>query len=62
VAPAPVAQAVGQQAQFQQNLYNQQMGQANANTAGLYSLGGSFLGGPAGAATGTLLGNYMKNS
>ena len=62
VAPAPVAQAAAQQAQFQQNLYNQQMGQSNANTAGLYSLGGAFLGGPAGAATGTLLGNYMKNS
>ena len=62
VAPAPVAQATAQQAQFGQNLYNQQMGQSNANTAGLYSLGGSFLNGPAGAATGTLLGNYMKNS
>lgn len=62
VAPAPVAQAAAQQAQYQQNLYNQQMGQANANTAGLYSLGGAFLGGPAGAATGTLLGNFMKGS
>ena len=62
VAPAPVAQAAAQQAQFQQNLYNQQMGQSNANTAGLYSLGGAFLGGPAGAATGTLIGNYMNSS
>ena len=44
VAPAPVAQAVAQQAQYGQNLYNQQMGQANANTAGLYSLGGAGLG------------------
>ena len=44
VAPAPVAQAVGQQAQYGQNLYNQQMGQANANTAGLFSLGGAGLG------------------
>lgn len=41
VAPAPVAQAAAQQAQFDQNIYNQQMGQANANTSGLYSLGGS---------------------
>jgi hypothetical protein len=44
VAPAPVAQAVAQQAQYGQNLYNQQMGQANANTAGLFSLGGAGLG------------------
>ena len=44
VAPAPVAQAAAQQAQFGQNIYNQQMGQANVNTAGLYSLGGAGLG------------------
>ena len=44
VAPAPVAQATAQQAQFGQNLYNQQMGQSNANTAGLFSLGGAGLG------------------
>ena len=60
VAPAPVAQAAAQQAQFGQNIYNQQMGQANANTAGLYSLGGAalggFFGGPAGAAAGRFFG------
>jgi len=44
VAPAPVAQAAAQQAQYGQNIYNQQMGQSNANTAGLYSLGGAGLG------------------
>jgi hypothetical protein len=44
VAPAPVAQAVGQQAQFDQNIYNQKVATQNANTAGLYSLGGAFLG------------------
>ena len=44
VAPAPVAQAAAQQAQYGQNLYNQQMGQSNANTAGLFSLGGAGLG------------------
>ena len=60
VAPAPVAQAAAQQAQFGQNIYNQQMGQANANTAGLYSLGGAFLGGPAGAKAGSFLGNLMR--
>ena len=63
VAPAPVAQAAAQQAQFGQNIYNQQMGQANANTAGLYSLGGAalggFFGGPAGAAAGASAGRYL---
>jgi hypothetical protein len=44
VAPAPVAQAAAQQAQYGQNIYNQQMGQQNANTSGLYSLGGAGLG------------------
>ena len=60
VAPAPVAQAAAQQAQYGQNIYNQQMGQANTNTAGLYSLGGAFLGGPAGAKAGSFLGNLIR--
>jgi hypothetical protein len=29
------------QGAFDQNVYNQQVGTANANTAGLYSLGGA---------------------
>lgn len=44
IAPPQIAQAAAQQAQYGQNIYNQQMGQANANTTGLYSLGGAALG------------------
>ena len=44
VAPPPLAQAAAQQAQFGQNIYNQQVGQENANTTGLFSLGGAGLG------------------
>lgn len=44
VAPAPLAQATAQQGAFAQNLYNQQVGQENVNTTGLYSLGGAGLG------------------
>ena len=40
VAAAPIANATAQTGQYNQNLYNQQVGTANANTAGLYSLGG----------------------
>lgn len=41
VAPAPIANATAQQGQFAQNNYNQQVASQNANTAGLYSLGGA---------------------
>jgi hypothetical protein len=41
VAPPPIAQATAQQGQFDQNTYNQQVASQNANTAGLYSLGGA---------------------
>ena len=41
VAPPPIAQATAQQGQFDQNAYNAQVASQNANTAGLYSLGGA---------------------
>ena len=44
VAPAPIAQATAQQGAFDQNVYNQQVASANANTVGLYGLGGAALG------------------
>jgi hypothetical protein len=43
VAPAPIANATAQTGAYNQNIYNQQVGSANANTAGLYSLGGAGL-------------------
>lgn len=43
LAPAPIAQAAGQQAQYGQGLYNSQVGATNAQNSGLYSLGGSAL-------------------
>jgi hypothetical protein len=41
VAPTPIANATAQQGQFAQNNYNQQVASQNANTAGLYTLGGA---------------------
>jgi hypothetical protein len=41
VAPAPIAQAAAQQGQYDQNAYNAQVASQNANTAGMYSLGGA---------------------
>lgn len=41
VAPPPIAQAAAQQGQYDQNAYNAQVASQNANTAGLYSLGGA---------------------
>ena len=41
VQAAPIANATAQEGQFAQNLYNQQVATANAQTAGMYSLGGS---------------------
>ena len=41
VAPTPIAQATAQQGAYEQNAYNQQVAAQNANTAGMYSLGGA---------------------
>jgi hypothetical protein len=41
IAAAPIANATALQGAFDQNIYNQQVGTANANTAGLYGLGGA---------------------
>lgn len=41
IAAAPIANATAMQGAFDQNIYNQQVGTANANTAGLYGLGGA---------------------
>lgn len=43
VQPAPLFQATQAQGMFDQNTYNQQVAGANANTAGMYSLGGAGL-------------------
>jgi hypothetical protein len=48
VAPPPIAQAATQQGQYAQNAYNQQVAAQNANTSGLFSLGGAALMSPAG--------------
>jgi len=47
VQAAPIFAGTQAQGQFEQNLYNQQVASANANTAGLYSLGGAAAGGAA---------------
>jgi len=44
VQAAPIANATAQTGQYNQNLYNQQVGTANAQNAGLFQLGGSALG------------------
>ena len=41
IAAAPIANATAMQGAFDQNIYNQQVGTSNANTAGLYGLGGA---------------------
>ena len=41
IQPAPIANATAQEGQFAQNTYNQQVASANAQTAGLYGLGGA---------------------
>jgi hypothetical protein len=41
IQPAPIANATAQEGQFAQNTYNQQMASANAQSAGLYGLGGA---------------------
>ncbi|CAB4127927.1 hypothetical protein UFOVP102_1, partial [uncultured Caudovirales phage] len=40
VAAAPIANAAAQTGAYNQNLYNQQVGSANAQTSGLFQLGG----------------------
>ena len=41
IQPAPIANATAQEGQFAQNTYNQQVASANAQNAGLFSLGGA---------------------
>jgi len=41
IQPTPIANATAQEGQFAQNTYNQQMASANAQNAGMYSLGGA---------------------
>jgi hypothetical protein len=48
VQPAPIFAGTQAQGAFDANKYNQQVSQANAATAGLYSLGGAALGAPPG--------------
>jgi hypothetical protein len=48
VNAAPMFAATQAQGQFDANTYNQQVAQANAQTAGMYSLGGAALGAPPG--------------
>jgi len=48
VQPAPLFAGTQAQGAYDQNIYNQQVSQANAATAGLYSLGGAALGAPKG--------------
>jgi hypothetical protein len=43
VQPAPIAQAASQKGAYDANAYNQQVAAQNANTAGLYSLGGAAM-------------------
>jgi len=45
IQAAPVFQGVQQQGQAAMDLYGQQMAAANAQTAGMYNLAGSVLGG-----------------
>jgi hypothetical protein len=48
VNAAPMFAATQAQGQFDANKYNQEVAQANAQTAGMYSLGGAALGAPPG--------------
>ena len=48
VQAAPVFAGAQAQGQFDANKYNQEVSQANAQTAGMYSLGGAALGAPPG--------------
>ena len=44
VAPPPIFQAAQNKGMFDANAYNQQIAEANAQTAGMYSLGGAAIG------------------
>lgn len=48
VTPAPLFQATQQKGMFDANTYNQQVAESNAQTAGMYSLGGAAIGAPIG--------------
>ena len=48
VQPAPLFAGTQAQGQFDANKYNQEVSQANMQTAGMYSLGGAALGAPPG--------------
>ena len=52
VQAAPLFAGAQAQGQFDANKYNQEVSQANAQTAGLYSLGGAALGAPKGTFRG----------
>jgi len=58
VVPAPIANAAAQQGAYNANAYNQQVAQNNANTAGLFSLGGAALGVP---SIGGMVGSGLKS-
>jgi hypothetical protein len=62
VQAAPIANAAAQQGAYNQNAYNQQVAQNNANTAGLFSLGGAALGVPSiGGMVGGALGSLFSD-
>ena len=48
------------QSGYDQGLYNSQVGSQNSMLGGLFSLGGSLVGGPAGGAAGNFLGGLMR--
>lgn len=52
--------AAQSQSGYNQGLYNSQVGQQNNMMGGLFSLGGSLIGGPAGGAAGGFLGGLMR--
>ena len=58
VQPAPLFEATKAKGLFDANTYNQQVSQQNANTAGMYSLGGAALGAP----TGTFSDRRLKSN
>jgi hypothetical protein len=63
VVPAPIANAAAQQGAYNANAYNQQVAQNNANTAGLFSLGGAALSVPSiGGAVGSLFSDRRLKS
>lgn len=59
VTPAPVFQGTQAQGAWDQNMYNQQVAQQNSGLGGLFSLGGSILGGPLGGMIGRGIGGLF---